>query len=184
MGQRFIDFCGVSLGYFLPVLGFFPLVVATLIFGSYGRRIGMSEHTREAVDNFWGIAAFIANALLFLLVGAELNPLRYFSSVAAYSLLFPAAVAVVAVLLARLAMVLMLRFFTHLLGGSILFSWRFVIYWSGLRGALSLALVLALPIEIPVRDILLFSTYMVVLFTLLVQGLSLRFILKRLPSVS
>ncbi len=169
---------------FLHVSGILTLIVATLIFGSYGRRIGMSEHTREAVDNFWGIAAFIANALLFLLVGAELNPLRYFSSVAAYSLLFPAAVAVVAVLLARLAMVLMLRFFTHLLGGSILFSWRFVIYWSGLRGALSLALVLALPIEIPVRDILLFSTYMVVLFTLLVQGLSLRIILKRLPSVS
>jgi CPA1 family monovalent cation:H+ antiporter len=169
---------------FLHVSGILTLIVATLIFGSYGRRIGMSEHTREAVDNFWGIAAFIANALLFLLVGAELNPLRYFSSVATYSLLFPAAVAVVAVLLARLAMVLMLRFFTHLLGGSILFSWRFVIYWSGLRGALSLALVLALPIEMPVRDILLFSTYMVVLFTLLVQGLSLRFILKRLPSVS
>jgi CPA1 family monovalent cation:H+ antiporter len=168
----------------LHMSGILALIIAALIFGSYGRRIGMSEQTRVAVDNFWSIAAFLANALLFLLVGAELNPLRYFSAAAAFTLLLPAVVAVVAVLSARLAMVFMLRFFTHLLGGTILFSWRFVIFWSGLRGALSLALVLALPIEIPVRDVLLFSTYAVVLFTLLVQGLSLRFILKRLPSVS
>jgi CPA1 family monovalent cation:H+ antiporter len=63
-------------------------------------------------------------------------------------------------------------------------SWRFVIFWSGLRGALSLALVLALPIDVPDRRALIFSTYAVVLFTLLVQGFSLRWILKRLPSVS
>ncbi len=51
-------------------------------------------------------------------------------------------------------------------------SWRFVIFWSGLRGARSLALVLALPLEVPARDALVFSTYAVVLFTLLVQRTS------------
>ncbi|MGI9059725.1 MAG: cation:proton antiporter [Ktedonobacteraceae bacterium] len=167
----------------LHLSGIIALIVATLIFGSYGRRIGMSEQTRVAVDNFWSIIAFIANSLLFLLVGAELNPLRFFTTATAFPLLLTAGVVIIAVLVARLAMVLMLRFFTHLLRGALLFSWRFVIFWSGLRGALSLALVLALPVQLPMRDELIFSTYVVVLFTLLVQGLSLRFILRRLSFV-
>ena len=109
--------------------------------------------------------------------------LRFFINATAFPLLLTAGVVIIAVLVARLAMVLMLRFFTHLLRGALLFSWRFVIFWSGLRGALSLALVLALPVQIPMRDELIFSTYAVVLFTLLVQGLSLRFILRRLSFV-
>ncbi|WP_374226788.1 cation:proton antiporter [Ktedonobacter sp. SOSP1-85] len=60
---------------------------------------------------------------------------------------------------------------------------RFVIFWSGLRGALSLALVLALPMEIPNRSVLLISTYAVVFFTLLIQGITLRWLLKHLPSL-
>ncbi|HET7641024.1 MAG TPA: cation:proton antiporter, partial [Ktedonobacteraceae bacterium] len=58
-------------------------------------------------------------------------------------------------------------------------AWSLIIFWSGLRGALSLALVLALPAEIPARSVLVISTYAVVLFTLLVQGLSLRWVLRR-----
>jgi Na+:H+ antiporter len=107
---------------------------------------------------------------------------KFFSSNSLWSLLLTAGVAIVAVLLARLAMVLMLRTISHLMRGAILPSWRFVIFWSGLRGALSLALVLALPFEVPARNALIFSTYAVVLFTLLVQGFSLRLIIRRLPS--
>ncbi len=166
----------------LHASGILALILAALIFGSYGRHIGMSEQTREAVDTFWRIIAFVANALLFLLVGAELNPVKFFSSNSPWSLLLTAGVAVVAVLLARLVMVLMLRTISHLMRGPLLFSWRFVIFWSGLRGALSLALVLALPLEVPARDTLIISTYAVVLFTLLVQGFSLRLIIRRLPS--
>ena len=176
----------------LHVSGILALIVASLIFGSYGRRIGMSEHTREAVDTFWSIVAFVANALLFLLVGAELNPVKFFASASLSTLLLTAGVAIIAVLFARLAMVLMLRIIAHLLGHArpqswslhIAASWRFVIFWSGLRGALSLALVLALPLSLTTRDALIFATYAVVLFTLLVQGFSLRFILRRLPSVT
>jgi CPA1 family monovalent cation:H+ antiporter len=63
-------------------------------------------------------------------------------------------------------------------------TWRFLIFWSGLRGALSMALVLALPQEVPNRYALIFATYAVVLFTLMVQGLSIRFLLKGMPSVT
>jgi len=168
---------------FLHTSGILAVILAGLLLGSYGRRIGMAEQTRAAVDNFWNIIAFVANALLFLLVGAQSNPLRFFASAAAPTLLLTAGIAIVAVLLARFAMVFMLRGVMRLLGQSMRFPWRFVIFWSGLRGALSLALVLALPPEVPERETLILATYAVVLFTLLVQGLSLRLILQRLPSV-
>jgi monovalent cation:H+ antiporter, CPA1 family len=167
---------------FLHTSGILAVILAGLIVGSYGRRIGMSEGTREAVDNFWSMIAFLANALVFLLVGVELNPMLFLSSQKDATLLITAALAIVAVLLARFVMVLLLPRKAPL--GVPLRPWRFVIFWSGLRGALSLALVLALPLDVPDRDALIFSTYAVILFTLLVQGFSLRWILKRLPSVA
>ncbi len=115
--------------------------------------------------------AFLANALLFLLVGTQLNLFQFLaSSHSPFSLVLTAVLAIVAVLLARFVMGGMLRGLALLrpLGGKIILSWRFIIFWSGLRGALSLALVLALPLEVPTRDALIFSTYAVVLFTLIV----------------
>lgn len=173
----------------LHTSGILAVILAALLLGSYGRRIGMSERTREAVDNFWSVLAFLANALIFLLVGAQLNPLHFLSGTSDVSLLLTAGLAIVAVLLSRLIVVLMLPAITEPLIAPTLWefvprSWRVVIFWSGLRGALSLALVLALPLEVPSRDTLIASTYAVVLFTLLVQGFSLRWILRRLPTVS
>lgn len=172
----------------LHTSGILAVVMAGLLLGTYGRRVGMSERTQEAVDNFWSILAFIANALLFLLVGAQLNPIEFIASASALSLLITAVVTILAVLVARLIVVLILPPITQPLIPPSLWprippSWRVVIFWSGLRGALSMALVLALPTNLPSRDVLVTSTYAVVLFTLLVQGFSLRFILKRLPSV-
>jgi CPA1 family monovalent cation:H+ antiporter len=171
------------------------VIAAALVMGNYGRSTGMSERTSMAVDNFWSVLAFIANALIFLLVGVQLNPLSLpaFPEGELTSLLI-AVFAVGVVLLARLVLVLVLSAHSVLvLPGRakgtrhvqpMARSWRLVIFWSGLRGALSLALVLALPMEIPNRSILLVSTYAVVLFTLLVQGLSLRWLLRRFPTVS
>jgi len=173
----------------LHTSGILAVIFAGLVLGSYGRLIGMSERTREDVDNFWSVVAFIANALLFLLVGAELNPTRFFLSASSLPLLITASLAVVAVLLSRLIVVLMLPSLTQPLIPQTVWSfvpptWRFVIFWSGLRGALSLALVLALPLNLPLRDTLIASTYAVVFFTLLVQGFSLRLVLRQLPSLS
>jgi CPA1 family monovalent cation:H+ antiporter len=168
------------------------VIVAALVVGNYGRLIGMSERTRMAVDNFWSVLAFLANALIFLLVGVQLNPLSLpFSSGGEFTSLLIAVFAVGVVLLARLALVLLLatRSVLALPGRTrevqrvqpMARSWQLVIFWSGLRGALSLALVLALPMEVPSRSVLLVSTYAVVFFTLLVQGISLRWLLRRLP---
>ncbi len=163
--------------------GILAVVIAGLIVGSYGRTQSMTEHTQETVDNFWSVIAFVANALLFLLVGVQLNPIHFLQSVNLSSLLITAGSTIVAVLLARLIVVLLLPRHLQRIPNLRLHSWRFLIFWSGLRGALSLALVLAVPFNVPRREELVFATYGVVLFTLLVQGLSLRLILKRLPGV-
>jgi CPA1 family monovalent cation:H+ antiporter len=168
----------------LHTSGIIAVILAALLLGSYGRQMGMSERTQEAVDNFWSILAFVANALLFLLVGAQLNPGRFLSSASLSFLLVTAGLTIAAVLLSRLVVVLALPRSVPPAAGKFLPGWRFVIFWSGLRGALSLALVLALPSNVPSHDALIVATYAVVLFTLLVQGFSLRSILKRLPSVA
>src|SRR5437667_3746759 len=60
----------------LHTSGILAVILAALVLGSYGRSTGMSEQTLATVDNFWSVIAFLANALLFLLVGVELNPVR------------------------------------------------------------------------------------------------------------
>ena len=170
------------------------VIVAALVLGNYGRAIGMSERTQSAVDGFWSLLAFIANALIFLLVGVQLNPQTLpFSPGGEITSLLIAVSAVGVVLLARLALVLLLSarsFLDIAVPGRSMSparrqrmprTWRLVLFWSGLRGALSLALVLGLPIEIPNRSTLLVSTYAVVFFTLLVQGISLSWLLKSMP---
>jgi CPA1 family monovalent cation:H+ antiporter len=165
----------------LHMSGILAVIVVGLFLASYSRSHSMSERTREVVDNYWTMSAFLVNALLFLLVGAQFNPVQFFSSPAVFTLALTAIVAILAVLLARFMMVLLLP--RSIPAFSVrLRAWRFIIFWSGLRGALSMALVLALPLGVPDRNILVFATYAVVFFTLLVQGFSLRSILMRLPS--
>lgn len=176
---------GVSLlADFLHTSSILAVIVAALLLGSYGRRFHMSERTLEAVDAFWSIIAFLANALLFLLVGIQLNPIAFLTSSEGPTLLVTAGIAIVAVLLARFVMVLLLPPINIPALRTSFFPWRLVVFWSGLRGALSLAFVLALPLDLADRNMLVFSTYAVVLFTLLVQGLSIRSVVKRLPAVS
>jgi CPA1 family monovalent cation:H+ antiporter len=171
----------------LTVSPLMAVIGAGLVLGSYGRYVGMSERTRMAVDNFWSTLAFVANALIFLLVGVQLNPSAFFSaSFLNQRIPWIALLVVLVVLLARGAVVLLLGLLSQnrkLATPPLPRSWQVVIFWSGLRGALSLALVLALPTDIPFREVLFASTAAVVLFTLLVQGLSLRWVLMRFPAV-
>jgi CPA1 family monovalent cation:H+ antiporter len=162
------------------------VISAGLVLGNYGRYVGMSARTRAAVDNFWSTLAFVANALIFLLVGVQLNPITFFSASSLETgLPWMAGLVVLVVLLARGIVVAFLAFLVRgrQVETPLPRSWQVVIFWSGLRGALSLALVLALPTDLPTGQVLLTSTAAVVLFTLLVQGLSLRWVLTRLPGV-
>ncbi|GCE04368.1 cation:proton antiporter [Dictyobacter aurantiacus] len=167
----------------LHMSGILAVIVASLIMSNYCTEQGMSEETRLVVDDFWSMIAFLANALLFLLVGAQLNPLGLLAIGQPMYLLLAASVVVIAVLVARYVMILLLPLpFAGELRKR-LHAWRFILFWSGLRGALSLALALALPTNVPHRTALIFSTYIVVLFTLLVQGFSIRPVLRRIPGL-
>lgn len=170
------------------------VIVAGLILGNYGRRIAISERTQSDIETFWTMLAFVANALIFLLIGIQVHALalRLFSG-SGFFIWSVTLIAIGVVLLSRLALVLVLlvrswmqlpRWTTRerrpvLVRQPLPRTWSVIIFWSGLRGALSLALVLALPAELPARSVLVISTYAVVLFTLLVQGLSLRWVLRR-----
>ncbi len=165
------------------VSGIMAVICSGLVLGSYGRATGMSDRTTETVDTFWSVVAFLANALLFLLVGIDLNPLHFFENNQVGPLLFIALLVIVSVVIARFIIVLLLPTRIPPFSGVRMRRWRFIIFWSGLRGALSMALILALPPETPLRDELVFATYTIVLFTLLVQGLSIRSFLQHMPDL-
>ena len=138
--------------------------------------------------------AFLGNALIFLLMGVQIHPfVRQLLAGPALATWLVALAAVVVVLLARFVLVLMLTFrswvrlprrdgqpiLAPLVKQPLPRAWQLIVFWSGLRGALSLALVLALPLDVPSREVLVVSTFAVVLFTLLIQGLSIRWVLQR-----
>jgi CPA1 family monovalent cation:H+ antiporter len=160
-----------SLSFRFAVSGPIAVVVSGLLIGNVGRQFAMSVRTREHVDAFWQMIDEVLNAILFLLIGLEVLALTPRAAGAA------AALAIVpAVLLARLiavavpVTVLSLRRSFH--RGVIP-----ILTWSGLRGGLSVAMALSLP-QFRARELLMECTYAIVVFTILVQGLTLRPLLR------
>ena len=130
----------------------------------------MSDRTREHVDAFWSMMDEVLNAVLFLLLGLEVFAVERWAEV-----LVPALLAVPICLVARAISVAVPV--TAMRGrGPFQRGLVPVLTWSGLRGGISVALVLALP-RFPGKDILLASTYAVVVFSVLVQGLTVRRVL-------
>jgi monovalent cation:H+ antiporter, CPA1 family len=142
-------------------------VAAGLIHGSYGRSIGMSEESRRLLDDLWEYLGFLANGVLFLLVGFSVNVASLLTHAG------PVAAAVVAVLVARAVVIGPLGLSVGPWRPPLSRPERLVLFWGGLRGALTLALALALPADVPAYDVLVAMAFGVVLFTLVVQGLTL-----------
>ncbi len=134
----------------------------------------MTPNSRMAVLSFWEYIAFAVNSVVFLLVGLEE------SSISLGSTLIPITVAIVAVLLGRAVSVYGLSALLSMVGQVIPMSWRHVQVWSGLRGALSMAMVIGLQPAMPYRTLLITMTFAVVLFSLVGQGLSIKALVQRL----
>ncbi len=147
--------------------GVIAVVTAGLVLGNIGTRRGMSPTTRLALLTFWEYIAFLLNSAIFLLIGLEIDLSKLLVD------LLPAIVAIGAVLLARAVVVYGLGLIVLPLPPVLPRRWLHALFWSGLRGAVSLAVVLSLPFDLPMRDLLLNLTFGVVLFTLLVQGLTM-----------
>jgi CPA1 family monovalent cation:H+ antiporter len=162
----------------LHVSGILSVVAAGLIVGNIGLK-NTSPSTRITLDNFWEFAAFVVNSLIFLLIGLDAD-LRQFQ------LHLPLiAVAVFAVIFSRAIVVYGLTGIYNRLNSRrpVSFAYRHVMFWGGLRGAISLALALSITgatFGDEVADQLLLMTFGVVLFTLLVQGTTITPLLGRL----
>ena len=152
----------------LGVSGVIAVVTAGLVLSNVGARRSMSPTTRLALLTFWEYIAFLLNSAIFLLIGLQVDLLNLALN------LLPIGIAVAAVLLARAIVVYGLGLIVLPLPPVLPLRWLHVLFWSGMRGALSLAVVLSLPLDLPARALLLNLTYGVVLFSLLVQGLTMR----------
>lgn len=150
------------------------VLVAGLILGNYGRQKGMSPTTQVAVNSFWEYAAFVVNSLVFLLIGLEIQLGTLTENTVSI------AWGVAAMLIARLICVYGLIGLTNLRAEPLPFKWRHVLFWGGLRGSLSIALVLSLPVTLPGRQTLVVMIFGAVIFSLLAQGLTISPLLRLL----
>ena len=157
---------GYALASYWHLSGPLAMVMMGLMVGNRGRELAMSDKTRHYIDLFWELIDEILNAILFVLIGLEVVVIAYSSN-----LFIAGGLTIIIALLARLIVVGMTtKTFSRQLKlpeG----AWK-VLTWGGLRGGISVALVLQLPSGTE-RDILLALTYAVVVFSILVQGLSI-----------
>ena len=157
---------GYALALTLHTSGPIAVVVAGLMIGNHGRMLAMSEHSREHLDTFWELLDEILNAVLFVLIGLEVLVLSFSNEV-----LLAALALIPVVLAARFVSVSipinLLRLRRAFSPGVIR-----ILTWGGLRGGVSVALALALPAG-DARDTILAITYVIVVFSIVVQGLTI-----------
>jgi monovalent cation:H+ antiporter, CPA1 family len=149
------------------------IVVAGLLIGNHGRQSAMSERTIEHLDTFWELVDEVLNAVLFVLIGLELLVISLREDYLLAGLLAIPLILIVRFVSVSVPVVIMRRFRDFSPG---VIS---ILTWAGLRGGISVALALSLPSG-EVRDLLVTVTYVVVVFSILVQGLSLGPVVRRL----
>jgi len=168
---------GYALADRIHTSGPLAIVVAGLLIGNQGRAFAMSEYTRKRLDDFWELMDEILSALLFMLIGLEVLVMPF-----TRALLIAGLVAIVITLFARWVSV----------GGAVLFMRAFrsfspgvirILTWGGLRGGISVALALSIP-AVPERSTIVTITYMIVVFSIVFQGMTLGRLVDRIyPNV-
>ncbi|MGE6388143.1 cation:proton antiporter [Pseudomonas sp. NPDC078416] len=163
---------GYALATHLHVSGPLAMVVMGLIVGNQGRTYAMSEQTERNVDMFWELIDEILNAVLFVLIGLEVVLIQFSPSLITTGLLVIVLTLVSRLLTVGFPIAIMGRRFQLPKG-----AWS-VMTWGGLRGGISVALALSLPPG-DSRDVVVSLTYLVVVFSILVQGMSIGKLVKR-----
>ena len=162
---------GYAVADVLHTSGPIAVVVAGLLIGNQGRHLAMSDTTREYLDTFWELIDELLNAILFVLIGLEVLVLSFRDEY-----LFAGLLAIPLVLFARFISVSLpvqlFRLFEDLTNRATL-----ILTWGGLRGGISVAMALSLPAS-PYRDAIVTMTYIVVVFSILVQGLTIERLIR------
>jgi len=162
---------GYALAEVLHVSAPIAMVAAGLLIGNHGRAFAMSDRTRDHLDSFWELIDEFLNAILFMLIGMEIIVLALDLPLVLAGLLAISCVLVgrfVSVGLTVRVMALRRQFSPGVVR---------VLTWGGLRGGISIALALSLPVSAE-RDLIVTATYIVVIFSVLVQGLTLGSLVK------
>lgn len=173
-----LTIAAVTAGYALAsrvhMSGAIAMVVAGLLIGNRGRQFAMSESTREHLSNFWDLVDSLLNSLLFVLIGLEFAVIQWSPDYALAGFM-----AIGVVLLARLVSI---GFPTYVLK---MFKRTFsrgtisIMTWGGLRGGIPIALAFLVPRDGHEFDIILTMTFVVVAFSIIVQGLTMTKLLKK-----
>jgi len=158
----------------LHVSGVIATVSAGLMTGNFGLEVSMSARTRVALRSFWEYVSFVINSLVFLLIGIEVHVSSLAQSWRAIAL------AIGTVLLGRAVSVYLLGPTSRLFGSGIPLRWLHVLVWGGIHGSVSMALALSLHQGVPHRSELLNMAFGVVAFSIVVQGLTVRPLLRLL----
>lgn len=158
--------------------GVLATLTAGLILGNTDLIGGMTEKGREAVEAFWEYAAFVANSLIFLFIGIQ-EAQQHFST-----LLLPAGIAIVLVILGRAVAIYPICFLFKRSSLSVSYTHQHILFWGGLRGALALALALGLPPSIPFKNEIETVAFAVVAFSIVVQGITMHPLLLKLGELT
>lgn len=153
--------------------GVLATLTTGLIIGNVGHT-SLSDRSREAVEEFWDYAAFVANSLIFLLIGIRIAHRDYFF------VLWPVLIAIVVVIAGRALAIYPLSLLFMRSSLRITARHQHILFWGGLRGALALALALGLPIDMPAREEIITAAFAVVAFSIFVQGLTMTPLMRRL----
>ncbi len=164
---------GYSLAGHLHASGPLAMVVAGLVIGNKGKYEAMSDVTAEYIDKFWELIDEIANIILFVLMGLQIFLVPLNLHYILIGLIF-----IVVALLARYLSLLPVYLVLNPKGPNKMLGLS-ILTWGGLRGGISVALALSLKGKVPHSDLFLVMTFCIVIFSILVQGLSIQGLLKK-----
>lgn len=163
-----------QVGQFLGVSGAVAVVIAGLIFGNLGISRTSSASDRITLLSFWEYASFSVNTFIFLLIGIEINPVTLWRTLPA--ILFVVLAYQLGRILSVYPLLAVLRWFDRRIPR----PWQHTLFLGNIKGSLSMALALAIPLTVPGRGEIITLVFGAVLFSLVIQGLNLPWIVKRL----
>ena len=161
----------------LGLSGVLATITAGLVMSNFKSLSGISERGMEAVYGFWEYAAFVANSLVFLLIGMHEAHQNF------VAIWLPATIAIALVTVGRSVAIYPCCLVFSLSSLRVAWKHQHILFWGGLRGAVALALALGLPPEVPLREQIITISFAVVAFSVFVQGLTIAPFLRRMGEI-